>query len=107
MKSNISPLSRVDQLVQNLGPINTLVDKVVSKIAPKTVASAACNSTGCKQEGRVHIAWYCWASTDKCGANKCVEYYSIGWNCNAVGRNGCIGYYLKCNFRTCVGPSNC
>jgi hypothetical protein len=106
MKSKLSPLSRIDQLVHNLGPMNILVDKIVSKIAPKTMASAACNSVGCTVVNKVHIAWYCWAQTD-CGTNKCVEYYSIGWNCNAVGRNGCIGYYLVCKYKNCAGPSNC
>ena len=105
MKSKLSPLSRIDQLIQNIAPINILVDKIASKIAPKTVALAACKSgpgPGCVLINQ-YYTWYCWAAT-ACGSNKCEYRLRQGWVCNNVG---CIKDIWGCTSKTCVGPSNC
>ncbi len=40
-------LSKFDSAIRQLGPVNTLIDKVVSRVAP-TVEAKACSGYGCR-----------------------------------------------------------
>jgi len=97
-------LSTIDRLVQKMGFVNALVDRLVSKIAPSTSAVAACPQGWYTSQDA--YTWECWASTS-CGSNKCVRvktrtffYHFIPYACQQV-------ISKVCNSTTCVGPSNC
>jgi hypothetical protein len=63
-------LTNVDRLSRGLGPINTVVDRLVSRIAPQTSAKAGCGSF--------------------------VYYYCSGF-CPSNGRQYLIEVYQTCN----------
>lgn len=57
-------LTKIDQNMQRLAPLNTLVDKVVSRVAPGAVASACGGATSC--------GYTCYSRSSLCG-------YEGGW----------------------------
>jgi len=83
-------VTRIDQFVSRVGPINTMINAVVDRIAPKATAKA-CHGGGayCKS---VRGA-YCWSYCDADTACKVIKVYSetvwYGTNCNQSCFNWC------------------
>lgn len=97
-------LSSVDHVLSHVKPVNTLVNKLVSKVLPSIPVAGACPSNYYSYSD-AQQGYECWASTS-CGSNKCVKVYTRTYYYSSAPYT-CQQLFKICNSRNCVGTAEC
>lgn len=82
-------LSVIDRFVNQLGPINLLIDFVLDKIIPKTTAKACHSGNKCYSSCSGLCANYIQNGVRVCKYNETVVYTNNSY-CDATCSNGCV-----------------
>jgi len=97
-------LSSIDRMLHHVKAVNTLVDKLMSKVVPSTPVAGACSS-GYIYYSDTQQGYECWASSS-CGTNKCVKVYTRTYYYNGAPYT-CQQLFKICNSRNCIGTAEC
>lgn len=102
-------LLEINKLISRTKNLGSLIETIMLKILPSSPLLAAdltCKADHVEVVFDTHISWLCWAVTDGCGNDKCVDkvwrtyYYTDG-------TPPCRTIFWKCTWEGCSVPSTC